>query len=139
MPRWLSVLFAPAAAPLSPLSRYTRANGWFYLLTGATFYVAPGLCAFIPGMAPFVGFEDGLVRALGMTLAIIGWFYLVGARENSERVGLATVLDRIFVPVLLLPLVYLGKLQAPLGITFSILDPLLGFGAFVVWSRGQKQ
>lgn len=135
MPRWTTVLFSPTAAPLSPLSRYTAANGWFYVATGLAFYTMPGVATMLPGMGPFVGHEEGYLRTLGMTVAIIGWFYVMGARINSERMALATVFDRLLVPLFLLPLVFTGQLPAAIGVTFSVLDPLLGLGALVVWGR----
>lgn len=138
MPQWLTLLFAPPETPRSPLARYTEANGLFYLATGAAFYVAPGLLTFVPGMAPFDGFEEGMMRALGMVVAFIGWFYYIGGRTNSVRFGLATVLDRLLVPVFLLPLVLTGQLQAPLGLAFSVLDPLLGLGAYLIWAKQEK-
>ncbi|GDX78756.1 hypothetical protein LBMAG42_05670 [Deltaproteobacteria bacterium] len=138
MPHWLTLLFAPPETPLSPLARYTQANGLFYIATGAVFYLAPGLLSFVPGMAPFVGFEEGMMRALGMVVVFIGWFYFIGGRTNSERFGLATVLDRLLVPVFLLPLVLTGQLQAPLGLTFCVLDPVLGLGAYWIWAKQGK-
>lgn len=135
MPRWLSLVFAPPSTPLSPLARYTRWNGLFYMANGAVFYGVPGLLTLLPGMAGFVGFEEGFVRALGVTLAIIGWFYVAGARTNQPGFALATVLHRALVPVFLVPLVVAGQIPAPLGIAFSVLDPLLALGAWLIWAR----
>lgn len=135
MPRWLQIVFAPPETPLTPLARYTFWNGVFYVATGLLFYAAPGLLTLLPGMSAFVGWEEGLVRALGVTLTIVGWFYAIGARTNQARFGLATVFDRLLVPAFLLPLVVAGQIPPALGVAFSVLDPALAGGAWLVWRR----
>jgi hypothetical protein len=125
-----SVLFG-AVPPHTPLSRYTTWNGILYLLIGALFYAVPELVhgnSFRPG-------EEGLTRTLGVPLAVIGYFYIMGARTRSDLFGLATVLNRLLVPVLLVPMVLAGKIDASVGLPFSILDPILGTGAYLIWRR----
>jgi hypothetical protein len=132
----VSVLFGPAP-PHTPLSRYTTWNGVFYMLIGAVFYAAPNVVHVLDGNNFRPG-EEGLTRTLGVPLAVIGYLYVMGARTRSDVFGLATVLDRLVVPFLLVPLVLLGKVDAGLGLPFSILDPILGTGAYLVWRRQRK-
>jgi hypothetical protein len=128
-----SVLFGPAP-PHTPLSRYTTWNGVLYMLFGAVFYATPQALHVFNGNV-FQAGEEGLTRTLGVPLAVIGYLYIMGARTRSDVFGLATVLDRLVVPLLLVPLVLLGKVDPMLGLPFSILDPILGTGAYLIWRR----
>lgn len=136
-PSFWAALWRPPASPPSALHRYTAANGLGYLGIGATLYAAPGLLLLAPGFPPFQGHEEGLVRALGLTVAIIGWFYLIGGRSQSTAFGLSTVVDRLLLPLLLAPLLLTGALPLPLGLPFALLDPLLGLGALALWARAR--
>jgi hypothetical protein len=136
---WLKLLFSKAP-PHTPLTAYTFWNGVFYALAGATFYVWPGSVQALLRAPPFqsVG-EVGLVRSIGMVLAILGYFYIFGARTGQDRFGVATILDRLLVPVLLVPLVITGELTPQLGLPFAVIDPVLGIGAWIVYSRTQAK
>lgn len=128
-----------ATSPNStPLARYTAWNGALYLALGAIFYAYPGALQ-LAGAAPFAANEEGLVRALGAAVAVIGWLYIFGARTRADSFGLATVVDRLAIPVLLVPLVVLGMVDPFLGVPFAVLDPVLGIGAFVIWSRSRTR
>ncbi len=131
-------LKATPAAPPSLLSRYTALNGYAYLVGGAILYAAPALLLALPGFPPLEGHEEGLISALGMTLAIIGWFYVFGARTQATSFALSTVVDRVLLPVFLVPLILSGRIQAPLGWTFAVLDPILGLGALALWWRERR-
>jgi hypothetical protein len=133
---WVRLLFS-APPPHTPLTRYTAWNGLVYLLLGATFYAWPGSAQVVLGAPPFEAGEAGLVRALGMAIAIIGYFYVFGARTGQDRFGVATILDRLLVPVLLVPLVVSGQLAPQIGIPFAVLDPALAVGAWIVYVRSQ--
>ncbi|MFM2162296.1 MAG: hypothetical protein RLZZ383_1808 [Pseudomonadota bacterium] len=122
----------PDVAP-SRLSRFTVYNGYGYLGIGALFYAAPRVLLAVPGYPPFEAHEEGFVRALGLTVAIIGWFYVFGGRAQSTSFSLATVVDRLLVPLFLAPLIVTDAIPAPLGIAFSVLDPALGLMAWGIW------
>lgn len=124
-----------AKGPSTPLSRYTTANGFFYIAMGVTLYAWPGVAQTLMRAAPFEGGAEGLVRMLGATLAIIGYFYVFGGRTGATSFGLATVIDRAIVPLFLLPLAYTGAVDPHITVPFAILDPLLGLGAFIIWKR----
>ncbi len=135
MPAWIRTMLSRPDQPATPLSRYTVANGAFYVVVGLVFFAAPGVLLLLPDVGSFQGQEEGLFRAIGFTIAIIGWFYVFGGRTNADSFGLATVGDRLLVPIFLLPLGIMGQIPMSLAAAFSILDPVLGLGAYVVWRR----
>jgi hypothetical protein len=129
------------AGPHSRLSRYTVANGVVYLAIGIGIAFAPAqvlLRAFF--LDEFVRHEEVLGRTAGMLLIVIGWFYVMGGRTRSDSFALATVVDRLAIPLFL---AYLYRLGLPLGIAlpFAILDPVLALGAYLIWrrDRGPRQ
>ena len=127
-----------APSPLSAASRYTALNGVVYMASGALLMIWPGAAQAILRDAEFVGHEAGLMRVLGMTVAIIGWLYFFGGRSGGRQVIAASVLDRlIVVPIVLVPLALCGVFPHTLG-SFAIFDPMLGLGAWVVMSRGRR-
>jgi len=126
-----------ASGPSTPLSRYITSNGVLYVGFGAVVYLWPEVTGLL-GADDFQADEAGLVRVLGFVMAVIGWFYLMGARTRADSFGLATVVDRLLVPVFLLALVFAGSVDAGLVVPFAILDPVLGLGALVVWLRTRQ-
>jgi hypothetical protein len=90
---------------LSASSKFTVVNGIIYMAVGAMLLIWPGAVQILFFDPEFVGRESALVRVLGMTVAIIGWFYFFGGRSGGRQVVAASVLDRIvLVPVVLIPL-----------------------------------
>jgi hypothetical protein len=134
MPRWIEVMLSAPDEPLTPLARYTQVNGLLYLALGVVVYAWPGVMGLV-GAGPLEGQEPALYRMLGLAIAIIGWFYVIGARTNRDSFGLATFADRILVPFFALPLVFTGQVDPMLVLPVAILDPILGIGAFVIWKR----
>ena len=126
-----------AAPPSTPLSRYTIGNGALYLGLGALLLVWPGAVQIAFFADDFVGREAGLVRVLGMTVMVIGWFYVAGGRTAADSFGLATVVDRLLIPAILVPLALSGAVDWHLAVPFAVLDPVLGIGGFVVWRRSR--
>ena len=105
---------------------------------GALFMIWPGAVQTIFLDPDFVGREAALVRLVGMTLAIIGWFYLFGGRSGGRQVVAASVLDRIIlVPLVLIPLAMAGVFPHLL-FTFAILDPLLGLIAWYILAKEKR-
>jgi len=138
MPRWIEVMFSTPDEPLTPLARYTQANGFLYLALGLLIYAWPGGMALV-GAGAFEGQESGLFRIVGFAIAVIGWFYVFGGRTNRDSFGLATFGDRILVPVFVLPLVFAGQVDPVLMLPVAVLDPILGIGAFVIWKRQSER
>jgi hypothetical protein len=117
---------------LSAASRYTVMNGVVYLGCGALLIAWPGVTQTIFMDRAFVGNEEALIRVMGMTVAVIGWLYLFGGRSGGRQVVAASVIDRlVLVPAVLVPLAIAGVFPHLL-ITFAILDPLLGIGAWLL-------
>ena len=110
--------------------QYTALNGWIYLTIGVVLTLWPGALQTLFRDRPFVGSEQGLVRALGLAVVVIGWLYLFGGRHGSHHVVAASVIDRwIFVPLVALPLAYAGVFPH-LMVAFTILDVSLATGAW---------
>ena len=124
-------------ANLSNASKYTAMNGIVYLSAGVLLILWPGVVQEIFRDRAFVGDEQGLVRALGMAVVVIGWLYLFGGRSGSRQAVAASVIDRLtIVPLVLLPLAAFG-IFPHLFIFFALLDMSLGVGAWVLL-RGTK-
>ena len=120
---------------LSAASKYTVMNGVVYLACGALLSVWPGVVQAIVGEPAFVAHEEGLIRLTGVTLAVIGWLYLFGGRSGARQMVAASVVDRlVLVPAVLVPLAIAGVFPRLL-VTFAILDPTLGLGAWLLLRR----
>jgi hypothetical protein len=118
------------ADPLSPSSKFTVLNGVLYMSIGVLFLIWPGALQTLTFAREFVGDEGDLIRIIGLTLAIIGWFYFFGGRSGGKQIVAASVLDRvILVPLVLIPLAISGVFPVLLW-TFAVLDPVLGLVAW---------
>jgi hypothetical protein len=123
---------------LSTASKYTVFNGWIYMGAGALLVAWPGATQALFMERAFVGHEEGLIRALGLTVVVIGWLYYFGGRTGAPSVTAASIVDRlIFVPGVLLPLALSGVFPRLL-VAFAILDPALAIGAWVLMRRDAK-
>jgi len=110
-------------------------NSLFYLGSGALMMVWPGAIQTIFRDASFIGNEAALIRILDMTVTVIGWLYLFGSLSGDRRIVAASVLDRVvLVPLVLVPLAVAGVFPHFL-LTFAVLDPTLGIGAWLLLSR----
>ncbi|HEY1926154.1 MAG TPA: hypothetical protein VGG92_01700 [Caulobacteraceae bacterium] len=131
------LLERPADLPLT--SKYTVVGGLVYLAAGVLLLVWPGAAQTLFRDRAFVGHEEGLMRAMGMTVMVIGWFYLFGARTGARQFVAATVFDRgVLVPLVLLTLAFAGVFPH-LFVAFAILDVALGLGAWWLLSRSSKE
>jgi hypothetical protein len=132
---FLAALAATPAGGLSPLCRYVVANGWFYLVVGLSLLALPTAVTEAAFLAELDGYEPGLVRVLGLTLAVIGWFYVMGGRTGATSFALATVVDRLLVPFVLFPLALTGAVPAAGVLPIAVIDPILALGALAIWHR----
>ena len=124
-------------ASLSIASKYTAMNGIVYLSAGALLILWPDAVQAIFRDRAFAGDEQGLIRALGMAVVVIGWLYLFGGRGGGRQVVVASVIDRlIFVPVVLLPVAASGIFPHVL-VAFTVLDMSLAVGAWVLLARAR--
>jgi hypothetical protein len=116
-------------------SKYTAMNGLLYLGSGTLIVVWPGIVQTIFRDPTFVGHEAALIRTMGMTVMVIGWLYLFGGLSGGRRIVAASVLDRLLlVPLVLVPLAITGVFPHFL-LTFAVLDPTLGIGAWLLLNR----
>ena len=120
---------------LTTVSRYTALNGVVYLIAGATLIVWPGVVQTLFGEEAFVGHEGALMRAIGLTIVVIGWLYVFGGRSGARQIVAASVIDRlVFVPLVLLPLAIAGVFPR-LFVAFALLDASLAIGAWWLMHR----
>ena len=124
---------------LSTASRYMVLNGAIYLGAGLLLIVWPGVMQTLLMERAFVESEQGLIRALGLTVVVIGWLYLFGGLSGGRQVVAASVIDRlIFVPVVALPLAIAGVFPHLL-VLFTVLDMTLAVGAWLLLYRGRAR
>jgi hypothetical protein len=110
-------------------------NGYLYLALGCLFIVWPGVTQTVFMDRAFVGDESALIRIIGLTVVVIGWFYVFGGRTGARQFSAASVVDRlIFVPVMLLPLAISGVFPRLL-VAFTLLDVGLAVGAWMLLRR----
>ena len=88
---FFATLLATPEAPLSKLSRYTFWNGVLYVAVGAAMYAGPASILIAATGTPVD--QVGTLRVIGMAVAFIGWFYMMGARTGAASFGLATAED----------------------------------------------
>ncbi|MBL8018075.1 MAG: hypothetical protein JNM27_00295 [Leptospirales bacterium] len=123
-------------ANLSAASRFTALNGVLYIASGLVLVVWPGIAQSIFMESEFVGREEALLRVIGLTLGVIGWFYFFGGRSGAGQIVAASVVDRlIFVPAVLIPIALMGVFPK-LMFAFGLMDPAL---AIVAWILFRKQ
>ncbi|MEE2742615.1 MAG: hypothetical protein VYD54_01830, partial [Bdellovibrionota bacterium] len=61
-------------------------------------------------------------------------------RTHKKSFGLATVFDRlILVPIFLGIILFKGNLDKEFFLPLLILDPILGLGAYYLWSKESSQ
>ncbi|MFT4626895.1 MAG: hypothetical protein ACI8PZ_005576 [Myxococcota bacterium] len=123
---------------LSPLARYTIANGLLYMAAGAVLYLAPMWLLELAFMTELDPMAAGFVNLLGMAVGFIGWFYVMGGRTGTDSFALGTVVDRLLLPFVLVPIVLADVVPITPLLAFGIGDPLLAIGALVLWKRGQS-
>jgi hypothetical protein len=127
------------APDLATSSKFTICNGVLYMGAGLLLMIWPGAVQTLFRDPEFAGHESSLVRILGMTVTIIGWFYVFGGRSDSRQIVAASVLDRIvLVPLVLIPVAMSGVFPRLL-LTFAVLDPLLGLVAWFLLVRERKR
>ncbi len=113
-------------------------NGLVYMAAGILLLIWPGAVQTLLLDPEFSGAEAALVRVLGMTVAIIGWFYFFGGRSGAKQIVAASVLDRIIlVPLVLVPMAIVGVFPR-MCLVFAILDPLLGLIAWILLAREEN-
>ncbi len=137
----MSLFEALSEAPerLNWASRFTILNGLLYMGSGLLMLAWPGAVQTLFQDPAFVGNEGAMTRLLGMTVTVIGWFYVFGGRSGGRQFVAATVLDRIvLVPLVLVPMIWMGVFPHTLAL-FALLDPTLGLIAWWLLAREQPR
>jgi threonine/homoserine efflux transporter RhtA len=117
---------------LTTASKYTVFNGIVYLGLGVTLILWPGAIQTLFGERTFVGDEQGLFRALGMAVSLIGYYLVIGGRAGSRQATAASVIDRLtVVPLVLLPLAIAGVFPRFM-ITVVIVDACLAISTWAL-------
>jgi hypothetical protein len=107
---------------LARASRFHALNGIIYLGAGLGIVVWPGIVQAVFRDPQFTGHESALFRALGLTIAVIGWHYYFGGRSGAKQVIAAGLIERLIcVPLVLLPLAFAGVFSHTF-IAFTALD-----------------
>ena len=128
------LLFRPEIEK-SRLIRFTENCGYMYILIGSLFLFVPNSLVML-GLTPtFQGQEEGLIRIVGITVAIIGYFYIFGARTHSRAFGLSTILDRLLIPFLLSFVYLVSNVELFLLLPLGVLDPVLALIALYLWKN----
>jgi hypothetical protein len=70
-------------------------DGVVYLIAGATLIVWPGVVQTLFREEAFVGHEGALMRAIGMTIVLIGWLYVFGGRLGARQIVAASVIEPV--------------------------------------------
>ncbi|MGD9502203.1 MAG: hypothetical protein AB7V40_06920 [Methyloceanibacter sp.] len=120
---------------LTPASKYTVLNGVGYLVGGMLILLWPSVTQALFRDPAFAGQEEGLMRIIGFTVVLIGWFYVFGGRSGSRQVVAASIIDRLlFVPAVLVPIALAGVFPHLL-LSFVLLDVSLAVGAWALLRR----
>ena len=133
MASFITELLERPKTPPTRLSRYTERCGYAYAVVGLLIFAFPQSQVDLGLSPPFQGQEEGLVRTLGFVLALIGYFYVFGGRTHHPSFGLATVLDRILVPVFLGIIYVSSEISLMLLLPLAVLDPVLAVGGYLCW------
>ncbi len=133
---WSALLARPAE--LSLLARFTVGCGVFYLVVGGAVYVLPEAAFEFALQQDLTTSEVGSTHLLGMTIAIIGWFYVFGGRTGADSFGLSSVIDRLLVPMFVLPQVIFYDVPLLGVLPLAIADPLMGLCALWLWRRSRQ-
>ena len=117
---------------LTLASNFQALNGIIYFVTGLGLILWPGLVQVVFADPHFTGHESALFRALGLTIAMIGWHYYFGGRTGGKQVVAASLIERlIYVPIVLLPLALAGVFPHTF-VAFTALDVGLAIRAWML-------
>jgi hypothetical protein len=117
---------------LTSASKFQESNGILYFVAGLGLILWPGIVQVLLRDPPFTGHESALFRALGLTIAVIGWHYFFGGRTGGKQVIAAGLIERlIYVPLGLLPLAAAGVFPHTF-VAFTALDVGLAIRAGIL-------
>lgn len=124
---------------LTPASKFHALNGILYFIAGLGLVLWPEIVQVLLGDPHFTGHESALFRAIGLTVAMIGWHYYFGGRTGDRQVVVAGLIERlIYVPLVLLPLAIAGAFPHTF-LAFTALDVGLAIGAWMLLRAEARQ
>ena len=138
MKHFIDQLMKQPDGPQTTLIQFTKACGCMYLGIGMLFLLFPSIVVHLGILSGFQGQEEGLFRMLGLTIAIIGYFYWFGARTQATSFALSTVVDRLLVPFVFLFIYLVCDVHLMLVLPMAILDPILAVVAFLLWKKQES-
>jgi hypothetical protein len=123
---------------LTPASKYHALNGVIYFIAGLGLILWPRIIQVLLRDPSFTGHESALFRALGLTIAMIGWHYYFGGRTGGQQVVAASLIERfIYVPLVSLPLAIAGVFPHTF-VAFAVLDVGLAIPARMLLRANAK-
>ena len=123
-------------APLTPTNRFLVKQGFLYIGLGLLHLLVPGVVGQLLFM-PISEVEEPLYRVVGVSLLVIGYFYIQSARSNTYFFVTTTILDRLtFVPAGII-ICYLGGAPVQICAAFGILDPVLALLTYRSWIQNE--
>ena len=135
MKNFIDQLMKQPNSPETTLIQFTKACGYLYIGIGFLVLLFPQGVIHLGILSGFQGQEEGLLRILGLTLSIIGYFYCFGARTHATSFALSTVLDRLLVPFVFLFVYLVSDVHLMLLLPLAILDPILAVVAIFLWKK----
>jgi hypothetical protein len=115
--------------------KFLLVQGIAYALIGCLGVFGPALMADV-FLIPHPSADDlGWLRIIGVAAAVIGYFYIQGARQpDIKPLMVHSTFDRLtFVPAFLIMCVLNGS-SPQICIAFAIMDPLLALLTHFVWT-----
>lgn len=103
-----------------------KAFGIYLLLLGLNLILLPNLLLAVFGMPTT---SEVWIRVVGVLAFNIGVYYWYGAKSEARPVFMASVLTRVFVPVVFIAFVVLG-LASPVLVLFGVVDLAGGLWTF---------
>ena len=136
MKKFISQLLLRGNNKRTNLIKYIEFNGIIYMVIGLSFFFLSNTLSSLGIIPRFYGKEEGLIRLLGFSILIIGYYYYYGARTHNVSFCLSTVIGRlVLVPIFFSILIMNNAVDIEFLISPLILDSLLAIGAFYFWKK----
>ena len=128
---FVQTLMHTPVQPRSRVSQFISLQGLIYMGVGIGYMALPD--ALLTALTGIDAGAHGLLRLCGFTVAIIGWFYLMGGRTGAASFALATVVDRLVVPLVCAAFVMTGQVPFQTVAPLAVIDPALAGMTWWMW------
>eukprot|EP00931_Biecheleriopsis_adriatica_P047964 TRINITY_DN27694_c0_g1_i1.p1 TRINITY_DN27694_c0_g1~~TRINITY_DN27694_c0_g1_i1.p1 ORF type:complete len:195 (-),score=28.44 TRINITY_DN27694_c0_g1_i1:209-739(-) len=120
--------------PLSATHRFLFLQGLLYIFIGMCFLLVPKLFCML--LLTFIDdAESKMLMVCGVTVVVIGYFYMQCARSNTEHTVMDTTFDRLTLVPALMVFCMLCGCRSRICLAFIILDPVLATLTALKWSQ----